>query len=138
MRLQPDGHDDDDRQQRRDRAVDADERGQQRDEQPREEQQPGAALLAGLGDEQLAGPGGDAGPLQAGADDEQRRDEDHRGVAEAGERLVERKHARRVEGDGGAHRDDDDRQPVPDEQDDRGHDDRGGECYWAHWTCSLS
>ena len=42
-------------------------------------------------DQDLPGPGGDAGRLEPGADDEQRGDEDRRGIAEAGQRLVERR-----------------------------------------------
>ena len=80
--------DDHHRQQRRDRAVDADERGQPGHQQHHQHEQPRPAV-ADPRDELLAGPGGDPGRVEPLADHEQRRDEDDRRVAEAGERLVE-------------------------------------------------
>ena len=73
------------RQERGDRAVDADQRGEQRRPAASSARAAGSRLSPAPGDQQLAGPGGDAGRLQAGADDEQRGDEDHRRIAEAGQ-----------------------------------------------------
>ena len=59
----------------------------------------------------------------AGADHEQRGDEDHRRIAEPGERLAEVEHARGPERERRRQRHDDHREAVPDEQDDdRGND----------------
>ena len=85
--LQPDRNHDHHRQQRGDRAVEADQRGEQRHQDHREEQKPRSAFLARAADQELAGPGGDAGHLEPGADDEERGDEDDGGIAEAAERL---------------------------------------------------
>ena len=64
------------------------------------------------------GPGRDAGGVEALADDEQRRDEDDRRVAEPGQRLGQVEDAREVERQGGPDRDEPDRDPVRDERDD--------------------
>ena len=52
------------------------------------------AALVRLRDQELPGPRRHAGGVEARADHEQRRDEDHRRVAEAGERLAEIEDAR--------------------------------------------
>ncbi len=119
---QADGGDDDHREQRGDGAVDADQRREHAAEQHGERDQ-AVAAGAGAGDEDLTGPGGDAGLLQRGADHEERGDEHRRGIAEAGEALVERQDARRPQRHRAADADDDDRQAVPDEQADDAGDD---------------
>jgi hypothetical protein len=121
--LEADGDDHHHRQQGRYRAVDADQRGEQRNQQHGQKQKSRPAFLASSTDEKLAGPGGDAGDLEAGADDEERGDEDDGGIAEAAERLTEGQHACRPERQSCQHRDDDDRDPVRDEQDDGNSDD---------------
>ena len=68
----------------------------------------------------------------ARADDEQRGDEDHGRIAEPGQGLGQRQDAGGPQGDRDAHRDDDDRDPVPDEQDDRRGDDQAGQGDRAH------
>jgi hypothetical protein len=55
------------------------------------------APAAGPPDELAPGPRGDPAGVRALAHDEQRGDEDHRGVAEAGQRLVDAEHAGRVQ-----------------------------------------
>ena len=79
---EPDRQQHDHRQERRDRAVDADQRGERGDQQHRQDDQPRPAVARGV-DQALAGPGGDAGRVEGGAHDEQRGDEDDRLVAEA-------------------------------------------------------
>ena len=86
--LEPHRHDDHDRQQSRDRAVDADQRGQHGHEAHGQEQKARPALLARTPDQELPGPGGDAGHLEPGADDEERGDEDDGRIAEAAQRLA--------------------------------------------------
>ena len=108
-------HHDDDGQQRRDRAVDADQRGQRGDQQHHEDDQPRPAL-ARARDQLLPGPRRHAGGVERLADDEQRGDEEHRRVAEAGERCVEVEHAGRPQRERDAERDERDREAVPDEQ----------------------
>ena len=118
-------HHHDHRQEGRDRAVEVDERGQHRDQEHGQHQQSRLAL-ARLPDQELAGPGGDAGGVETGTDHEQGGDEDHRGIAETGQRLAEIEHARGPERERRGERHDDDRQAVPDEQDhDRRHDGEG-------------
>ena len=124
------------RQQRGDRAVDADQRGEQRNEHHRQDQQPGAAL-ARSGDQKLAGPGGHTGNIEPRADDEQRGDEDDRGIAKAAERLLELKHAGRPQRERRADRDEHDRNTVRDEQDDNAGDDREGGCGAAQAVLSV-
>ena len=85
---EPDRGHDHHRQQRGDRAVHADQRRQHADQQHHHHHQAGAAV-ARARDQQLPGPGGDAGRLKPRADHEQRGDEDHRWIAEAGQRLAE-------------------------------------------------
>jgi hypothetical protein len=76
-----------DRHHRGDRSVEADHRSQDGGEhEEREEEQ--RMTLSGASDQPLPGPGRDAGQLEAGADHEQRRDEDHHGDAEPAHRLV--------------------------------------------------
>ena len=120
---QPHGHDHDHRQQRGDRAVDADERREERHDEHHQHEQARSGRPRPR-DEPLADPGRGAGRVQALADHEQRRDEQHRRVAETGDRLVQRQHA------GGPQRErrpdghDIHGQPVPDEQRPRRDEDR--------------
>ena len=116
------GHDHDHRQERRDGAVDADQRGKDADHQHHQDDQPRAAV-AGAVDQDLSRPGRDAGPLEPGAHDEQRSNEDRRGVPEAGEALVERENAGRPQGERATDTNRDNRQSVPHEQHDHGDDD---------------
>jgi hypothetical protein len=102
-------------QQRGDRPVEADQRGEHRRHQHGEGEQSRAAF-ADPGDQHLPRPRGHARGLQPGADHEQRDDEDHRGVAEAGERLAEIEDARGVERERGPHGHDHDGEAVPHEQ----------------------
>ncbi len=78
-------------QKRRDGAVDADERGQERDHQHHQDDQSRCDCRR-HGRSAPAGPGRDAGPLEPRADDEQRRHEDRRRVAESGKALIDREH----------------------------------------------
>jgi hypothetical protein len=54
-----------------------------------------AAFFARAADQKLTGPGGDAGDLKPGADDEERGDEDDSRIAEAAERLTDRENTGR-------------------------------------------
>ena len=56
FRFEPDGDDDHHRQQRGDGAVDADQRGEQRDQAHRQDQKAGPAFLARATDQKLARP----------------------------------------------------------------------------------
>ena len=69
-RPQADRDDDDDGQQGRDRAIDADEGREPGDQQHHQDEQPGPAV-ADPRDQLLAGPRRDAGRIEALADDEQ-------------------------------------------------------------------
>jgi hypothetical protein len=109
--------DDHDREQRRDRPVDADQCREDGDEKHHEDEQPPAAAADVL-DQLLTRPGGDPGRVEALADDEDGRDEQHHRIAEAGERLVEVEDARRPQSQRRAHGDDRHREPVEDEDDD--------------------
>ena len=91
-----DGHHGDDGQKGGDGAVHADQRCEHGDEQHHQDYQPRTAVSRAC-DQLLPGPGRDARRVESFADDEQRRDEDHRRVAEAGERLVEVEDSRRPE-----------------------------------------
>ena len=102
---EPHGHHDDDGHERRDRAVDVDEGGHERHQRHREDDQPRAAVTGRL-DQLLARPRGDPGGVERFADHEQRRDEDHRGIAEARERLLEVEHPGRPQRQRDADRDD--------------------------------
>jgi len=83
--------------------------------------------LACLADQELAGPGGDAGRVEPGTDDEQRGDENHRWIAEPGERLTEVQHSRRPKRERRGQCDHDHRESIPDEQDHDRRDDREGQ-----------
>ena len=91
--VEADGHHGDDGQKRGDGAVHADQRCEHGHEQHHQDDQSRAAVSR-AGNQLLPGPGGDARRVEPFADDEQRRDEDHRRVAEAGERLLEVEDAR--------------------------------------------
>ena len=72
------------------------------------------------------GPGRHAAGVERLGDHEERRDEQDGGIAEAGERLLQRHHAGRVQGERDGERDHGDREAVPDEEDDgRRQDDQG-------------
>ena len=101
--LQPHRHHHDDRQQRGHRAIETDEARQQRTQQHDEHELPDPAL-AGLGDEQLPGPRRHPGDLEPRADDEQRRDENRRGVAEPSQGLPEVQDAGEIQRQRGAER----------------------------------
>ena len=92
------------------------------DEQQHQHDQPRPAL-ADPRDELLPGPRRHAGRVERLADDEQRRDEDHRRVAEARERLVEVEHVGRPQRQRRADRDELDREAPPDEQHDHARED---------------
>ena len=88
-------------------------------------------------DQLLAGPGGDSGRVDPLADDEQGGNEEHRCIAETGQRLIQSENTGRRQGERRTHGDHLDRKLVPDEQgDDRrqhqvddggvGHDERLG------------
>ena len=91
--LQADGDDDHHRQKRGDGAIDADQRREERDHTHRQQQQASPALFARAADQKLPGPGGDAGHVEPGADDEERGYEDHRGITEAAKGLIDRQDA---------------------------------------------
>ena len=77
-------------------------------------------------DQDLPRPGGHARRLQARADDEQRGDEDHHRVAQAGERRAGVEHTGVEQRERHAERHDGDRHAVPDEQrNGRGQDGEG-------------
>ncbi len=101
-----------------DRAVHADQRCQQRDEEQHQDEQARAAV-AGPRDQLLPGPRGHARRVEGFADDEERGDEDHGRVAEAGQRLLELEDTGRPEGERHAEGHGRDRQVVPDEDGDR-------------------
>ncbi len=103
------------REQGRHRAVDADHRGQHRDEKHHENDEPGLTASC-PGYELLTRPGSDTGGVDALADDEECGDEEHRGVAETGQGLVQGEDAGRRQSQRGSHRHHLDREPVPDEQ----------------------
>jgi len=84
----PGRHHDDDGDERRDGAVDADQGGEDRHEETDDHEQARAALTT-AGQQLLPGPRGDTGGVQRLTDDEERRDEDDRRVPEARERVVE-------------------------------------------------
>ena len=114
---EPDRHQDDDRQQRRDGAVDADQRCEDRDQQQHQHEEPCAAR-PDPADQLLPRPGRHSRRVERLADDEERRDEDDRRVAEACECLVETEHAGRPERERDTERDDRDGEVIPDEDDD--------------------
>jgi len=99
-------------------TVQADQRRQQRDEQAVQDEEPRSAVLARARDQLLPRPGRDTRAVQRGADDEKSRDEHHRRIAEAGQRLRQRQDACCPEGQPCRHGDHDHRQPVPDEEHD--------------------
>ena len=103
------------RHQRGDRAVDTDQRRQRGDEQHHQHDEPRPALPCCV-DQALTGPDRDAGRVEGRAHDEQRRDEDDRRIAEAGDRLPEIEDARRAERERRADCHDLDGQVVPDEE----------------------
>ena len=103
--------DDDDRQERGDGAVDADQRRQRGAQQHHQHEQP-ATARAGTVDELLAGPRRDAGRVEGLADDEQRGDVHDGGITEPGQRLIDVEDAGRPQRERGADRDDLDRHPV--------------------------
>ena len=111
---EPHGHHHDDGHERGDRAVDVDQRRQQRHQRHRQDDQPRPAL-ARRRDQLLPRPRGDPGRVEPLADDEQRRDEDHRRIAEPRERLLELEHPGRPQRERDAERDDRRRHAVPDE-----------------------
>ena len=129
--LQADGDDDHHRQERGHGAIDADQRRKERDHAHRQQQQASAALFARAADQKLPRPGGDACHVQSRADDEERGYEDDRGIAEAAEGLIDRQDAGCPQRQRSRHRDNDDRQLVPDEQDDDDRDDGGSVRYRA-------
>ena len=91
--LETNRHDDHDRQQSGNRAVDADHGGQHGHEAHGEKEKARPALLPRAPDQELTGPGGDAGRLETGADDEEAGDEDDGGVAEAAQCLAQGENA---------------------------------------------
>ena len=109
-----------------DRPVDADQRGQQRDDHHDEEEQSRAAR-ARPGDQDLPGPRRHARGVEARADHEQRRDEDDRGIAEAGEGLPAVEDPRRVQRKRRPEGHQDYREPVPEKERDDRRDDREGD-----------
>ena len=122
---EPDGHDDDHRQEGGHRPVDADQRGEERDEHHDQDEQPRPALPR-LRDQELPRPRRHPGGVEARADHEQRRDEDDRGVAEAGEGLAQIEDSRGVERERRPKGHEHHRDAVPDkERDDCGDDGEG-------------
>ena len=107
----PDRHQRHHGQERRNGAVDADHRREGGDEQHRQHDHP-RATVSRPRDQLLTCPGGSTGRVERLADDEERRDEDHRRVAEPAERLLEVQHARRPQRERDAQGDDADREPV--------------------------
>jgi hypothetical protein len=83
--------------------------------------------LADPGDQLLARPGGDAGGVEALADHEQRRDQHHGGVAEAGEGLFHLQYSGGVQRQCRTHGHQLHGQPVPDEQHHHGTEDQEGD-----------
>ena len=134
---QADRRHDRDRHQRRDRAAAADEGTQTTGRDHDDDQQPCQPFGSRLRDEVLSGPGGDARSFERRADNEETGDEKRGAIAETGEGLVERDHARRPQRQRRADRDHDDRQPVPGEQHDRGHGDEGGALDRCHVEASC-
>jgi hypothetical protein len=135
--VEPHGHDHDHWQQGRHRAVDADHRGQAGDQHHHEDQQ---APPAGTGqrDELLPSPGGHPPGVQALADHEQRRDEDHYRVTEAGEGLVQVEDPGGPQGERGTEGHQLDGEPVQDEQDDHGGEHREADRNVTHATPRLT
>jgi hypothetical protein len=107
------------RDQRRDRGVRSDQRRQQRREPEQRDDQAVAPAASG-GDEPLPRPRRHPRRVERLADHEQRRDEDHRLVAEAGQRLIQREHPGGVQRERRAERDDADVHAVGHEQHHRG------------------
>jgi hypothetical protein len=135
--VEPHGHDHDHWQQGRHSGVDADQRGQAGDQHHHEDQQ---APPAGTGQrgELPPSPGGHPPGVQALADHEQRRDEDHCRVTEAGEGLVQVEDPGGPQGERGAEGHQLDGEPVPDEQDDHGGEYREADRDVAHATPRLT
>jgi hypothetical protein len=123
---EPDRRDHDYREERGDRPVHADQRGDQRDQQHHQDEQPRPAL-AGLGDQELSRPRGHAGGLEASADYEERGDEDDGRIAEPGQGVAQIEDAREVERERRPERHEHHRDLVPDEQEDDRGDDREGD-----------
>ena len=86
---------DNDGQQRGDGTVQADDGSQCRAKAHHQNQKTRAAVLARLLDQQLAGPGGDAGLLQCSRHHEKRGDEHYGGITIASQRIGQRQEARR-------------------------------------------
>jgi hypothetical protein len=116
--LEPDRDHDGHRDERRDRAVRRDQRGQQRREAQHGDEE-AVAPAPRRRDQPLPRPRRHAGGVKRLADDEQRHDEDHGLVAEARKRLGDRQHAGRVQRQRCPEGDDADRYAVGDEQHDR-------------------
>jgi hypothetical protein len=119
--------DHDQRHEGRHRPVDADQRRQPGHQQREQDDQPRAALPHP--DHQvLAGPGGDAGRVEALAHHEQRGDEQDRRVAKPGQRGVQRQDVGGPQGQRRPEGHDGHRQAVEDEDDDhrREHDEGDG------------
>ena len=125
LALETDRHDDNDRQESGDRAVDADQGGQHGHEAHGEKEEARPALLSGAPDQQLTGPGRDSRRLKPRAHDEKAGDEDDGRIAEPAQRLPQSENLRRPQRQRCRHRDDNDRQLVPNEQDDSDCDDGG-------------
>ena len=120
------GEQHDQRQQRRDRAVEGDQRREQCRQQAHRDEHPRVSGPGPL-QEPLAGPGGHAGGVDALADHEQGGDEDDHRVAEAGDGLLGGDQPGGPQREGGEDRDHADGQPVPHEQgDDHPEDDQRG------------
>ena len=103
---QPDRRHHHDRDQRGNGAVDADDRRQQRARAASSARAAGARLSPARAINCWPGPCRDARRVERLADDEERGDEQHRRVAEPGQRLVEVEHIRRPQRQGRADRDD--------------------------------
>ena len=116
---------DDQRQQGRDRAVDADERRQAGDQQ-RDHDDEGGPLRPCAADHLLSRPRGDARRIQRLADHEQRGDEEHGRIAESRQGFGQREHSGEVERQGDADRHDPDGHAVAHEGDHREHQDDKG------------
>jgi hypothetical protein len=129
--------DDDDRQQGRDRPVDADQGREQRDEQADEDEQ-GRPARPAARDELLTRPGGHPGRVQRLGDDEERGDEQDRRVAEPRKGLAEVEDTGRPQGEGDADGDDPERDPVRDEGEDRADEDEQGRRHRVHGVVSPS
>ena len=117
--------------------IGRDDGGEQCRGEAEQHQQPHPAL-AGLVHDELAGPRGDAGHLEARAHHEQRGDEDDHRVAEAAQSLPQVEHAREVERERRAQSHQRDRDAVPGEQDHDGADDGKGDRAVTHGKGSIT